>query len=624
MTDPLAILTLASSSQPAKLVLDMLVILGAAAVISILLRRLHLASIPGYLIMGAILGSLPFGIISDAGNVAQIQDIAIILLMFTIGLHLDLDSIRTGMVPILIVGAVSTVAVTLALWPAGMAFGLSAPAALAIAMAFSMSSTAVILGILHRHREIHLLQGRLGVGISIMQDLLSIGILAAMPLLGAWHGAGPAAEGEVDQVAGITRIVANASLGVGGILAMLGFARYLLPKLLKEAAWGGNTEGLLVASAGAGLAAAMLSGWLGFGPALGAFLAGFMLSNTPFRFQLTGQLGPMRDLFMAVFFTAVGINLNVVEALQYWWVILIAVPLVIIVKAGVIGATIWAGGSTAAAALVAGTLLAQAGEFSLVVLSEAQRAGLVGEREQGVAIALVVVSLMLTGTLYDYAKLNTARVAFIKPVRWFASPALRGSPSPMPQPVESHAEGHEAPAVASASASTPGDHGSATEDPAPSATPPPPKPRHVIIAGFGIVGRNLAEHFAAAGISYTLIDLNSDTVARQHRLGKHAVFGDATNKDVLESAGIRRAEAIVLTIPDDDASLRACRSIREIRDDIFIAVRTSFLSRAIAAHELGADHVTIEEVATAQDMASKVMLELNKRFAPKADAIPHL
>lgn len=614
--DSFDFLTLASSGQPAKLVLDMLVILGAAAIISILLRRLHLASIPGYLIIGAILGSLPFGIISDPSNVSQIQDIAIILLMFTIGLHLDLDSIRTGMVPILIVGAVSTIVGALVLWPAGMAFGLSAPAALAVAMAFSMSSTAVVLGILHQHREVHLVQGRLGIGIAIMQDLLAIGILASMPVLAAWHGV---KAGEGDEPSGIAQIVANASLGIGGILAMLGFARYLLPKLLREAAWGGNTEGLLVASAGAGLGAAMLTGWLGFGPALGAFLAGFMLSNTPFRFQLTGQLGPMRDLFMAVFFTAVGINLNVIEALQYWWVILIAVPLVMIVKASVTGATIWAGGSTAAAALVAGTLLAQAGEFSLVVLSEAKRKGLVGDREEGVAIALVVVSLMVTGSLYEYAKKNTARVAFIKPAMWFASPALRGSPMP---------------AVAAAGVSDPGgDHGhpalpSGQDEHngavAGSEAPAVPKQRHVIIAGYGIVGRNLAEHFAASNISYTLIDLNSDTVMKQKKLGRNAVYGDATNKDVLESAGIHHAEAVVLTIPDDDATLRSCRAIREMREDVFIAVRTTFLSRAIAAHELGADHVTIEEVATAQDMAVKVMLELNKRFAPKGDSVPHL
>lgn len=605
-------LTLASGSQPAKLVLDMLVILGAAGIISILLRRLHLASIPGYLIIGALIGSLPFGIISDPGNVAQIQEIAIILLMFTIGLHLDLDSIKTGMVPILVVGAVSTVSVAIALWPLGMAFGLSAPAALAVAMAFSMSSTAVVLGILHQHREVHLVQGRLGIGIAIMQDLLAIGILASMPILGAWHGA----KAETDGPTTVLTMVANASLGIGGILAMLGFARYLLPKLLREAAWGGNTEGLLVASAGAGLAAAMLTGSLGFGPALGAFLAGFMLSNTPFRFQLTGQLGPMRDLFMAVFFTAVGINLNVIDALQYWWVILIAVPLVMIVKAGVTGATIWAGGSTAAAALVAGTLLAQAGEFSLVVLSEANRKGLVGEREQGVAIALVVVSLMLTGSLYDYAKRNTARVAFIKPVLWFASPALRGSPiaAAAASTGDTHAHHDHA---ADAGATQPAADGSA---PAAAAT----KPRHVIIAGYGIVGRNLAEHFAAADISYTLIDLNSDTIVKQKKLGRNAVYGDATNKDVLESAGIHHAEAVVLTIPDDDATLRACRAIREMRDDVFIAVRTTFLSRAIAAHELGADHVTIEEVATAQDMAVKVMHELNKRFASKGAPIPHL
>src|SRR6185369_1431656 len=114
-----------------------------------------------------------------------------------------------------------------------------------------------------------------------------------------------------DTAARVMGLASHAGLAVGGIILMVGFAHYLLPGLLREASRDGNSEALLVVSAGAGLGAAVLTSALGFGPALGAFLAGFMLSATPFKYQLAGQLSPMRDLFMAVFFTAVGVKLNV-------------------------------------------------------------------------------------------------------------------------------------------------------------------------------------------------------------------------------------------------------------------------------------------------------------------------
>ncbi len=596
------LLLAATETSGASLVHDMLVILGAAAVISVLLHRLRLASIPGYLIVGAIIGSVPhsWGLIGSEEGVGQIQEIAIILLMFTIGLHLEMEAIRSGMVPILIVGAASTIGSSLIMWPLGMLFGLSSPAALGVAMALSMSSTAVVLGLLQQRKEVHLLHGRLCIGISIMQDMLSIGVLASLPVLAVWAGVKPMESADPDRAARILGLVSHAGLAIGGIILMLGFAHYLLPTLMREASRDGNTEALLVVSAGAGLGAAVLTTALGFGPALGAFLAGFMLSATPFKYQLAGQLAPMRDLFMAVFFTAVGVKLNVLTALGNWWIVLAAVVLTMGIKGAVISVSVWLGGATAVVAGVTGLLLAQAGEFSLVILGEAERRGLIEPKAQGIIIPLVVISLTITEPVANLAKRFSPALARIKPARWLASPALR--------------ERHVSHAVQEANRAgwTDTDNAGA------------PLRRHVIIAGFGVVGRNLAEHFGARNIPYTVIELNPDTVTRQLQLGRTTVFGDATNPDVLESAGLESAEAVVLTIPDDEGTIRACRVIRRARPDIFLAVRAGYLGRAIAAHESGADHVTIEEVVTAQDMAVKVVAELERRFAASEPKTPHL
>lgn len=601
------------------MVRDLLIVLGAAALISVLLRRLHLGAIPGYLIVGAIIGSLPgdFSLIKDFANVDQISGIAIILLMFTIGLHLDLDSIRTGMASILLVGLISTIACALALWPVGMVFGLSAPAALVLAMALAMSSTAVSIGLLQQRKEMHLVHGRLCIGVAIVQDLLAIPVLALMPAVALWAGAhattSPIGEALADDsTPRVLRVIADGCIAVGGIVAMLAFAKYLLPKILREASWGGNTEGLLVTSAGAALTAAVLTGYLGFGPALGAFLAGFMLSATPFRFQLSGQLSPMRDLFMAVFFTSVGIKLDLGVVAPYWWVVILAVALTMGLKALIISFTTWASGTTAPVAALVGLTLCQAGEFSLVVLDEAQKKGIVNSDTNSVIIALVVISLVLTTPAADWAKKIGPRLANVRPARWIINPTLREHHNPPDHAGD--APIHEGTSADNTTTHAP--HGLSRKLAL--------RDRPVIIAGFGVVGRNLAEHFAARKIPYHIVDLNSATVVTQNKLGRRTIFGDIANPDVLESAGIHDAEAIVLTIPDDAATLRACQAIRAMREDVYIAVRTSYLSRAIAALEVGADHVTIEEVVTAQDMARQVVDVLSKRYAAKDAETPHL
>lgn len=617
----LELLTLANQSHGAsgKLVIDLLVILGAAALMSVMLRRLHLAAIPGYLIVGAVLGNLPreWGLLSSPENVNQISEIAVILLMFTIGLHLDIESIKTGMVPILLVGLASTVLGALVLWPAGMAFGLGAPAALLVGFALSMSSTAVAIGILQKYKEVHLIHGRICVGVSIVQDLLSIPVLAMMPAVAMWAGAKAAtadAPVEAAALSGTWSVVAAGLKAVGGIVVMLAFAKFVLPKLLSEASWGGNTEGLLVASAGAGLTAAVITGWLGFGPALGAFLAGFMLSNTPFRFQLAGQLSPMRDLFMAVFFTAVGVQLDLAAVLPFWWVILLGVAVVLAIKVTVIGVCTWGGGATAPISLLVGLVLGQVGEFSLVILAEGLRKGIITDEVNSVIIGIVVISLIGATPLAELGRKHMHRLAKIKPAGWITTAALRENKAaaPRPRPRRRGKAGAEGDAAAEGGAA--------------GAAPAVDAAKHIIIAGFGVVGRNLAEHFSARDIDFTIVDLNTGTVLRQNELGHKTVYGDISNIDVLESAGLHDAEAVVITIPDDDMALRAVTTIRRSRPDVFIAVRAGYLSRAIMAHEAGADHVTIEEVATAQDMAVKVLDQLERRMAraSKPAPTPHL
>lgn len=580
----------------------LLLILASAAFVAVLGRRLRLATIPGYLLIGAAVGPYGLQLIDSAASVQAVLDLAIVLLMFTIGLGLDIDQIRSGMVRILVVGLASTLAVSLTLWPLGMLFGLSAPAALVIGMGLSMSSTAVAIGVLQKRREMHLVQGRLAVGISVVQDLLSIGVLALLPAMALWAGVSHGGSGQSMSAADL---ISAGLLKIGGLGTLVAVGRYVLPRLLGEAARSVGTESLLVLSAFVALGAAVVTTMLGFGSALGAFVAGFMLASTPFRYQIAGQLVPLRDLFMSVFFTVVGMSMHVPTVVQSWWIVGIALVAVLAVKTLLIGLSAWIGGATAPVSLKTAVALGQAGEFSLVVVGAAAAAGVVEPRAEGVVIAVVVLSLVLATPLYELCHGRVMGLAFrIPAARWIGSRSLREVGLGHPEP-----HGPESPPTE--------DRGAGAESSALSGKQAEAQaPRHVIIAGFGVVGRNLAEHFAAAGIPYSVIELNTNTVRKQRSLGRRTVYGDVANPDVLREAGIDAAEAVVLTIPDDEATLRACQAVRAIAPTVFIAARTSYLSKAIAATELGADYVTVEEVVTAQDMAKQVMHRLKGRFSP--------
>jgi CPA2 family monovalent cation:H+ antiporter-2 len=140
--------------------------------------------------------------------------------------------------------------------------------------------------------------------------------------------------------------------------------------------------------------------------------------------------------------------------------------------------------------------------------------------------------------------------------------------------------------------------------------------RRAVVAGFGPIGRNLVERLEAEGMRCTIVDLNPRTVITQRSLGREVVLGDISNREVLEAAGVREAEAVLLTVPDEDATLRACQLIRSMAPRVVIAARTNVLSRAILAKSLGADLVTVEEMATAETMARQVTGLLKSRGSP--------
>lgn len=590
----------ASPDQPAIVVL--LVMLLCAALMAILGKRFRLPTIASYLIAGALLAVT--GLINaHTPNVESISELALVMLMFTVGLHLDPSELSRGMVSVLLVGVLATIASVGAILP--LTVGISAtaplPTGLALAMGFSMSSTAVVVRIMQQRRDTQRTHGRIILGSLIVQDLIALVFLAMMPALALWAGAKSietAGNGSGFLLPLGWHWSLRAVVAITGITLMILLARKLLPWLLHHAARGKNSEIPLVTAAAAGLTCAGLAFGLGFSAELGAFLAGFILAGTDFRHHLAGQLVPMRDLFMAVFFTSVGLQINPATLGANWPILLIGVVGVLSLKAVAIGAVVWLSGATTVVSVVTGLALCQAGEFSIVLIHEAVRLGLLNQTQSGVSISIVGITLLLAPALYHLGFRLGPWANTIPPAGWKRFRLLNdiapdksvhaGKPHP---PVHAENAQSNEPALAS----------------------------YVIIAGFGVVGRSLADRLDVSDVPYCIVDMNQATINTQRRLGRHAIYGDVSNAEVLESAGIERADAVMLTIPDDEATLRACQVVREHRPDVYIAARTSFLSKAMQAMQLGADMVVVEEVATAEAMAKQVMEGLRHR----AKSRPH-
>lgn len=584
------------------LAVDLFYVLAAAAIVSLIAYKLRIAAIPAYILAGILIGPSILGLIPDADRVSGINAVALILLMFGVGLSIDLNAFRGSLRSVVLIGTASTVIPIVGLFIPGILMGLDWASALVVSMALTISSTAVVMRVLQTQRRLRTVVGRLSLGVMITQDLLGIVILALLPAIAAASGI---TSGDPDQQRSMSAVIAKGAMAVGGIAGLIVVGRLVLPRLFSAVASTRSNELLIILSAAFAIGAAGLTKYLGFSPELGAFMAGFLLAATPFRFQVAALLGPMRDLFMAVFFAGIGVGLAIGDLGGVWLAVVIAVPLTLVIKAATMGFSAWAGGASPRVAGKLGIYLSQAGEFSLIILGAASLLSLLDPSVFTAAVAVVVITIALTPSLMNAAPRIAARLPENAKPPW-----IRGRAIFVDQPGDEPTRAAAKPTKTGNAILDPSDPENAGTS---ESSEPPPPPRRVIIAGFGPVGRSIEEQLAKRDIPVTIIELNPGTVRRQQSLNRTIIFGDASHPDVLDSAGLIDAAALVLTMPDDEAMLRACKAARTLSPSVFISARAGYLSTSHQAMQAGADHVVVEEMATAQSMAAQVTRELDQR-----------
>jgi len=545
---------------------DLVIVLVAASVVALVMRRLGLAVIPAFLLTGMALGPNMLGLVPAPDQLAPIARLAIVVLLFGIGLELRLSSLRGRLLQLVGGAGLACGLCVLAGWGLAIAFGMDPYRGLAVSMALSLSSTAVVLKLLTMRRELSRPSGRLAVAVLVVQDLAVVAMLASLPLLAGAAGLQVADNGPSNGVGDML-------LRLGAIGLFILCSRRLMPWLLHEASRSGAGELLLIVGMAFALGAAWITHVLGFSLEMGAFLAGFLLSGTRFRYELMGQIVPIRDLFLAVFFTALGMQLAPQVVAESWEMVLLSTAVVLLAKALFISFSCWLVGAHASVAVVVGFALAQAGEFSLVLLGEASSIGLLDSRLNAIIMSVVVLTLLVTPLFAALGRRVAGALDSAPQVPW-ADRVGFGQP-----------------------------YGEAAEESG-------PPTNEVIIAGFGPVGRRVAADLEVAGISYGVIDMNPDTIRRLHETGSSAFVGDAATETTLMRAGLEHARALVIAIPDDAATRRVIGTARRNRRDILIAARTTGVRSSDALKDAGADLVVSDELSAADQMAREVSTAL--------------
>ncbi len=545
-----------------QFLIDLLILLALALGSALIFTRLRLSPVIGYLVSGVVAGPYGLHLIRNVEEVELIAEFGVILLLFTIGLEFSVSRLLRLKRLLLGGGLAQMLICGAAFIGLGTLFGLEFKATVPLAMALALSSTAIVLKLLGERGEIDTAHGRMALGILLAQDLAVVFFLVALPLL--------AGQDLTFSIWKITKVV----LLLGGLLV---FSRYLLQPMLLSILRARSQELFRLTILALILTTAWLTGEAGLSLELGAFLAGLALAESPYAHQALSDILPFRDTFLAIFFVSIGmlVNLDIVSA--QWPLVLGTTVAVGVVKFFAAALATSLCRYPLRIALLTGLLLFQAGEFSFVFLKEATDLALLPESTYQVLLAVIALSMIATPLIAGRAESWAARLSGL-----FGRPAI-----------DLHPEMHERTANLSG---------------------------HVLIAGYGLSGRNVGRVLRRFDIPHLYVELNADNVSRGRRDGEFVVYGDVTSGEVLHELGVDRARALVLAINDPAALARTISTARQSNPDLYILARTRYVAELEPLCQLGADEVIPDEFEASLQLGANLM----RRFSLSEGRILHV
>ena len=534
---------------------SVLILLGSAVIMVVLFRSLHLPPLLGYLMVGVAVGPFALAWIPDTEEGRRLGEFGVVFLMFSIGLEFSLPKLFQLRRAVFGLGLVQVLLSLAAVLPLCAIVGAPLTAGLALGGAVAMSSTAIVLRVLAERMQLETPHGRDIVGVLLFQDLAVVPLLIVIPAIA--EGGGDLAE----------RLAVALAKGGAVLIAVLFIGQKLMRAWFHVVARRRSHELFILNVLLITLGLAWLTEKAGLSFALGAFLAGMLIAETEYRHQVDEDIRPFREVLLGLFFVTIGMRLDLGTVAANAALTLAFTALLVVFKFALVTGLARAFGSTPGAALRTGLALAQAGEFSLVIVVQAQSLALLDRDLSQLVVAAMLLSMLAAPFLIQASD----RLA----LRWSSTEWMLRS-------IALHR-------VATQSLAT---------------------ERHVIVCGYGRTGQRLAHLLEQERIEVIALDTDPERVRGAAAAGERVVFGDASRHETLVAAGIARASALVITFADTELALRILHHVRALNPPLPVIVRTlddANLDRLIAA---GASEVVPETFESSLMLASHALVLL--------------
>ncbi len=530
-----------------------LLLLGASVLAVIVFRRLNLPPLLAYLLVGTAIGPHALNLMQDAGGAAHLAEFGVVFLMFSIGLEFSLSKLYAMKRIVFGLGALQVLATLVVTALLCVLFDMRWQGGVALGGVLAMSSTAVLTKLLTERLELDSKHGREVMGVLLFQDLAVVPLLILIPSFG-----------QSPEKMAVTMAVAALKAFV--VLSLVLYAgQRLMRKWFFIVARGKSAELFMLNVLLITLGLAYLTELAGLSLALGAFVAGMLISETEYRYQVEEDIKPFRDVLMGLFFVTIGMLLDMHLVMSNFLLVLAVLAAMLVLKFAVAGGLSRLLGGAPGTSIRTGLWLCAGGEFGFVLLADIKQLGLVPSFVAQAVLAALVLSMLLAPLIVHYSD----RVA----LRFATSEWLLRSMELTN--IFAQSMGNE---------------------------------KHAIICGFGRSGQTLARFMVQEDVSYVALDLDPERVREAGAAGENVVFGDASRRETLTAAGVMRASVLIVTFADARAAERILHLVHELKPDLPVVVRTYDDSDMERLRSAGAAEVVPESLEASMMLASHALV----------------
>lgn len=522
---------------------DFITIILVATLVVLLFARFRLSSLIGFLFTGMLIGPTGFALVKLEHELELMAEVGVMLLMFNIGLEFSIERIKQMKFEVLVLGTLQIFITMAGIFLLAIFLSFTPQQAFLLATVISMSSTAIVLKTLQDKQQLRSPSGKIMIGILLFQDICIVPFLIIIPMLGK------ASQFEV------LPIMIKFSYAIGLMVLVFALAKYVLPKIIDVVFSARVNELFMTFSLGLCFGLALLTYKAGFSLAMGSFIAGAILAESIYHYQIESDVKPLKNVFLSIFFISVGMLLNLDFVKQNILSVSVLTLSIIAFKAIIVFSILLVFKQPTNIAFRTGITISQIGEFSFMLLNMAKPTFLISEENYQFFLSATVFSMLVSPFLF-YAGEKLATVKKFQANGYSEATHVNNE---------------------------------------------------VIIVGFGINGINLSRIFKSLKISYKIIEINPVTVKNYKAKGEAIYFGDSTSIANLTSLGIKNANMMVIAISDSEATYKTLEISRKLNPDLYIIVRSEYISQIEPLYQKGANVVISQEFEASLEITSHVL-----------------